>query len=331
MSSAAPCSAAGAKRCPSSNSPRLATNTPPGPTSRESVVTGPSTIVARWRPCRLDAAAASPRRSREGQRDHASHPASRSASRASSRAEYGMLHARDLVVVLVARAGVEDRVALAREGERRAERGTRIGDLVDLAVGHRGAAPAMRRRADRRRVLAARVEVGDDDDVAARAAIAPISARFVVSRSPSAPKTMITRPSWCAGSRRGSAGTRRGCGRSRCRRPARGRRRCARRGRGCRRRCRRRLERVRDLVEVVARLDEHHDRERAFAAMYRPSSGTRVSRRPPVGPSSPNAVCVGLLEHREAPVGVDGGLGRERGHGDARLGDEPRAPLRSRR
>ena len=98
------------------------------------------------------------------------------------------------MVVLVAGTGVEDRVALARERERRPEGRARVGDLVDLAVGHGRARTREQGRADRGRILEARVEVGDHDDVGPAAAIAPISARFVVSRSPSAPNTMISRP-----------------------------------------------------------------------------------------------------------------------------------------
>ena len=79
----------------------------------------------------------------------------------------GIFTPAHLVVVLVAGAGVEDRVAVAREGERGAERRARVGDLVDLAVGHGSAGALEQGRADRGRVLEPRVEVGDDDDVGA--------------------------------------------------------------------------------------------------------------------------------------------------------------------
>ena len=66
----------------------------------------------------------------------------------------------------------------------------------------------------------------------------------------------------------------------------------------------------------------------ALAAMYQPSSGTRVSRRrPSAALEDERRVGRRLIEHRDAPVGRDVGAGRERGHGDAGLGGETLAPV----
>ena len=82
----------------------------------------------------LAASASVPRRCRraaehrgdlgEGRARSCAQPASRSAARVVA-CRIRDLHARDLVVVLVAGAGVEDRVALAGERQRRADRGSR--------------------------------------------------------------------------------------------------------------------------------------------------------------------------------------------------------------
>ena len=50
------------------------------------------------------------------------------------------------------------------------------------------------RLADRRRLLGARIVVGDDDDVGVLGAAAPMSGRLPGSRSPPAPKTTMSRP-----------------------------------------------------------------------------------------------------------------------------------------
>ena len=65
----------------------------------------------------------------------------------------------------MAGAGVQDRVSFVGESERGAEGLARVGDLVDLAVGNGGAGALDECRADRGRVFEPRVEVGDDDDV----------------------------------------------------------------------------------------------------------------------------------------------------------------------
>ena len=101
----------------------------------------------------------------------------------------------DVAVVLVAGAGAEDRVALAGQRDGRADGRRGRADLVDLVVGVRPRGPRRQGRADRRRVLEARVVVGDDHGRRSpRPRCAAISARFVVSRSPSAPNSMTTLP-----------------------------------------------------------------------------------------------------------------------------------------
>ena len=198
MRSAAPRSTAdGANRCPSSNSPGFATNTAPGAISRESVVTVPSTTVSSVAAVPSSRRRAVDRRGDlgEGEGDHASHPASRSACFESSRA------------LSTGSSRPSPRGSPRDRGRRRGSHRPRRRGRGPCGTPHAGSATSWISRsgtASRAPAMsAARMAAGSSKrgwksvtttTSAPRAAIAPISARFVVSRSPSAPKTMMSRP-----------------------------------------------------------------------------------------------------------------------------------------
>jgi hypothetical protein len=90
---------------------------------------------------------------------------------------------------LVALAGDQQRVARPSASTAAQDRLGPVADLVRLGAGGQD------RGADRGRVLAARVVVGDIDDIGVPPPRAPISGRLPRSRSPPAPKTTTAGPS----------------------------------------------------------------------------------------------------------------------------------------
>ena len=159
-----------AKSCPSTFSPANATNRPPGPTLRESNSTGPVTTRRpgrRRRACRRP-----PPRSRRASsgssRPTRCRTARRSAAASSTRSSNGMRLAGDLLAALVPLAQHRDHVA--RAGQARPPRRSPPAARRPRSTCGRGRplrAPASTSARIARRVLGARVVVGDDHQVGA--------------------------------------------------------------------------------------------------------------------------------------------------------------------